>query len=348
MTDAIMIYGAYGYTGTLVTRRAVESGQRPVLAGRNPEKLETLAAEHGLDWVSFDVTDGEAMRQALADCSVLLNCAGPFIETFAPMTSACLDMGVHYLDITGEIDVLAGCADLDTRAVEAGITIMPGVGFDVVPTDCMAAMLKRELPDADTLTLAFKGLQQASRGTAMTAIPYLGQRPFMRKNGRVVHRTGSLTKRFDFGEGPETLYAISWGDVVTAWHTTGIGTIEVFMLPPADMVALMKMPLFLRKMLISPLGRPLLNRQLRSMPDGPDKEMRATGRCVVYGRASNAAGQVAELWLETGEGYGLTGVLASTIAGIAAKGGLPTGFQTPAGALGADFILDVDGCAMIG
>ena len=203
MAGQILIYGAYGYTGELIAREAVKMGLTPRLGGRDATRLGPLAEELGLEWVAFGVDDRAATRAALDGIDTLLNCAGPFRETYAALTEACLATHTHYLDITGEIDVLAGCAALDERAKAAGITIMPGTGFDVVPTDCMAAMLKEHLPDGNKLTLAFKGMAQASRGTAMSSIPHLGNPPYVRRDGDLVPRPGGVFSTLDMGEGPE-------------------------------------------------------------------------------------------------------------------------------------------------
>lgn len=348
MADRVLIYGAYGYTGALVAGQAVKMGMEPVLAGRDPSRLQPLADKLGLDAVTFKVTDEDAVRRTLEPFSVLLNCAGPFVRTWRAMTRACLQTKTHYLDITGELEVIEGCAELDGAARTGGITIMPGVGFDVVPTDCMAAMLVKRLPDASSLTLAFKGMGQASRGTATTAAAYLGDRPIVRRDNKLEARTGNPFAQIDFGEGPERVVATTWGDVVTAWHTTGVPTIEVFLQPPADMANLLKLPMFVRRFLASSLGRPLVDAQLRKMPAGPDEHARAVGRCVIYGRAENPEGDRVERRLTTVEGYRLTSITAATIARIALAGGLPPGFQTPAGALGAEFILSIEGSAMLG
>ncbi len=347
MADPIMIYGAYGYTGELIARQAVKTGLKPVLAGRDASRLQPLADELGLDAVAFSVTDAGETRRALESVSVLLNCAGPFVRTWQPMTAACLQTKTHYLDITGELEVLEGCAGLDGAAKNAGITIMPGTGFDVVPTDCMAAILVKRLPDARALTLAFKGMGQVSRGTATTASAYLGDRPIVRRDGKLEPRTGNIFAHIDFGNGPEPVVASTWGDVITAWHTTGVPSIEDFLQPPPDTASLLKLPMFVRRFLTSPLGRPLVNAQLRKLPAGPDEHTRTTGRCIVYGRAENANGDVVELRMATAEGYQLTSLTATAIARIALEGGLRPGFQTPAGALGAEFILGFEGSAML-
>jgi short subunit dehydrogenase-like uncharacterized protein len=170
MAGRLMIYGATGYTGKLVARTAKALGLRPLLAGRNDAKLKSVAELHGFECRTIDLADAAGLRSALSGIAVVLHLAGPFSRTSKPMLDACLEAKAHYLDITGEIDVFEACAARDAEAREAGVMVMPGVGFDVVPSDCLAAHLQRRLPDAVALTLAISGLGKASRGTAKTSI----------------------------------------------------------------------------------------------------------------------------------------------------------------------------------
>src|SRR5688572_29198476 len=151
-----LIYGANGYTGKLIVAEAVKRGLKPVLAGRNTAAVRELAERYGLPARSFDLSNATTAASALSGVPLVLNCAGPFSQTAAPMLEACLASGAHYLDITGEIDVFAHCHAQDARARAAGIVVLPGAGFDVVPTDCLAAMLQRDLPTATSLVLAFE------------------------------------------------------------------------------------------------------------------------------------------------------------------------------------------------
>ena len=121
-----MIYGANGYTGELVARLAVARGERPVLAGRNAAAVGAL----------------------LEEVDAVAHCAGPFVWTAKPMVDACLATGTHYVDVTGEPDVFEAVLARDAEAAAAGITLLTGGGFDVVPTDCLAGLLAAELPDA--------------------------------------------------------------------------------------------------------------------------------------------------------------------------------------------------------
>ena len=164
-----MIYGANGYTGTLLAHAAAARGLKPVLAGRNTRAITQLGESLGLPHQCFDLHDQQALQQTLADHRVILNCAGPFSATSQPLIDACLATGCHYLDITGEIDAFVAAQARQTDAEQANIVICPGVGFDVIPTDCIAARLKQELPDADRLALGFDSRSALSPGTAKTS-----------------------------------------------------------------------------------------------------------------------------------------------------------------------------------
>src|SRR5215831_19304645 len=183
-----MIYGANGYTGHLVAAEARRRGLNPVLAGRRAAPIEKLAAELGLSMRVFDLDDAPAAAAAIAGTVVVANCAGPFAATSAPMIDACLTSRAHYLDITGEIDVFLAAQRRHVEAKTGGIVICPGVGFDVIPTDCMAAVLKEALPDATHLVLAFDAGGSMSPGTARTMVQSarLGQRAGRVRRSRVI------------------------------------------------------------------------------------------------------------------------------------------------------------------
>ncbi len=342
-----MIYGAYGYTGALISEEAAARGLEPVLAGRRADRLAALGDRLGAETRSFGLEDHAALCAGLDGVAAVVHCAGPFSQTAAPMLAACLETGTHYLDITGEPGVIAACAGRDKAACAAGITVLPGAGFDVVPTDCVSAMLAEKMPDATALTLAFAGMAGLSRGTLRTGALFLDQPVFVRRDGRLVAREGAMTTRIDFGEGPREAIAISWGDLESAFHTTGIGSIEVFVLPSPATRRFFAAPAWLRRFLASRYGAWLVRLKLATMRPGPDAEARRRGRALVYGRVENARGTIRELRLVTPEGYALTALTATRLAEAVLAGEIGPGFQTPAGAMGADFILGFDGCKLI-
>src|SRR5512134_3943827 len=143
-----LIYGSYGYTGQLIVQRAVQEGLRPILAGRNKKKLVAQADQHNLEYSAFALGETAIIDSVLQGVDAVLHCAGPFVHTFRQMAEACLRTKRHYVDISGEIPGYEALAALDSQAKEAGIMLLPGAGYDVVPSDCLSAHLKQRLPTA--------------------------------------------------------------------------------------------------------------------------------------------------------------------------------------------------------
>ncbi len=345
MTAKLLIYGAYGYTGELITRQAVERGLRPILSGRDPARVARLAAEHGLEHRAVGLDDPAGLEATLRGVHTVLHCAGPFAQTAAPMVEACLRGGVHYLDITGETAVFEALAGRDAEARAAGVMLLPGAGFDVVPSDCLALHLKARLPGASYLAVAYGGVAQISRGTATTALADVGRASgLVRREGALAavplaHR--SLT--VDFGSGPAHVVAIPLGDVVTAYHSTGIPNIEVFMETPRLAGAALRLGRVLAPLMrLPPLRRAALA-WVRGRPAGPDAEQRARGSSAIWAQVSDMAGTFATARLRLPEAYTLTALTAVAIAERVLGGGLRPGFQTPARVYGAEFIMDFEG-----
>ena len=233
MKNNFLIYGANGYTGELVLRYAVERGLKPLIAGRNASKIEALALNFDVDFRVFSLSETAKLDAALSEVDFVIHCAGPFSLTSEPMVEACLRMGKHYTDITGEISVFEAMAARDEEAKKAGIMLMPGVGFDVVPSDCLARHLKNRLPSATALTLAFYGMGKISHGTQATMTMNAGQGGAIRRNGEITRVPAAWkTREIDFGEVKKTGVTIPWGDISTAFYSTGIPNIEVYAVVP--------------------------------------------------------------------------------------------------------------------
>jgi short subunit dehydrogenase-like uncharacterized protein len=352
MADAPwMIYGANGYTGELAAREAVARGLRPVLAGRNPTAVSALALELGCDSRAFALDDPAAVARGISGMAAVLHCAGPFVHTSRPMVDACLAARAHYLDITGEIAVFE--AILGRRGDEArraGVALLPGVGFDVVPSDCLAARLAAALPDAVELALAFApasspGRGTMSRGTLKTMIESLPAAGAIRRGGRIVPVPMAFDSReIDFGGalGRRWTMTIPWGDVSTAFHSTGVPNIRVYTAAPPAAIR--------RAKLLAPLVplagwgpvKRFLRRRVEVRPPGPDAEERAAGRVYLWGEARNAASAV-QATLQTPEGYRFTALSAVECARRAAAGEVSPGAWTPSRAFGADFAASFPG-----
>lgn len=343
-----MIYGANGYTGELTAREAVRRGLRPVLGGRNAEALRRLGAALNLPTRVFGLDDATAVRTGLQGMGLVLHCAGPFSATCAPMLEGCLSNGTHYLDITGEIDVFAHCHAQDARAREAGIVVLPGSGFDVVPTDCLAALLKREMPDAQSLVLAFEAGGGPSPGTAKTSVEGLGKGGRARIDG-VLTQVPLAWKDRSFERDGETRTAmtIPWGDVYTAYLSTGIPNVEVYMAVPPATVKRLRRLRRLGPLLGWGVVQAFLKKQVAKKVRGPSENTRGRTGCVVWGEVRSADQRLARRLLRTPNGYDLTVTASLGIVQRLLEGPPPApGFHTPSLLMGADYVLGLPGVSL--
>ncbi|HEY4343844.1 MAG TPA: saccharopine dehydrogenase NADP-binding domain-containing protein [Parvibaculum sp.] len=346
MSGKFMIYGATGYTGKLVARTAKALGMRPVLAGRNEARLKSVAGQHGFEFRAFELSDTSALLEALSEVDAVLHIAGPFSQTSKPMLDACIRTGTHYLDITGEIDVFEACAARDKDAQLAGIAVIPGVGFDVVPSDCLAAHMRSRLPDAIELTLAISGLGQMSRGTAKTGVESVGKGTRVRRDGRIVALKTPPRAEFDFGQGARPAIAIGWGDVATAFHSTHIPHITVYFEASPQLEQMADLGGFKRWVASLGFMQRKLKAQIDQQPEGPSDAERRAGFAVLVGEAVNAAGDKVTSRLRTPEGYTLTAMTSLEIVRRTLAGDVRPGFLTPSLAFGPDFITEFDGCVL--
>ena len=342
MANTFLIYGANGYTGELITRFAAERGLKPILAGRNEAKISELAAKYGFEYRVFSLDETAKLDAALNEVDMVLHCAGPFSITSLPMVKACLRNKKHYTDITGEISVFETCAAMDEKAQDAGVMVMPGVGFDVVPSDCLAKHLKDRLPNATHLSLAFYGMGRISHGTQATMTMNVGKGGAIRKDGKITSVPAAWkTREIDFGEVKKTGVTIPWGDVSTAFYSTGIPNIEVFTVVPPSSLKMMKMSRYLGWLLATGPVQSYLQKKIPA--GGPSDAEREKGRTLLWGEARDANGNKVESRLQGPEGYTLTANTALNIAEKILAGNFTPGYQTPAKAYGADLILDIEG-----
>lgn len=343
---SFLIYGAYGYTGTLIARAAVRRGLQPTLAGRNADRLRACSEEFGLPYCAFALSDEAALDAALGAVPCVLHCAGPFVDTAAPMVEGCLRTGTHYLDITGEIEVYETLRALDEQAQSMDVMLLPGVGFDVVPSDGLAAHLHAQLPSATQLELAIFSRGGVSHGTARTAVAQLGQGGFIRRNGRLREvPIGWRTRAVDFGEGPVSVTAIPWGDLATAYRSTGIPNITTYMRLPRLVQQLAPLGAWVEPALASAPVQAMLKTYVERRTRGPSDAAREHGESIVWGEVINEAGARAVARLRGPEPYDFTVEAALAAVQRVRNGEAPSGYQTPATAFGADFPLALDGVA---
>jgi short subunit dehydrogenase-like uncharacterized protein len=344
MGDQLLIYGSYGYIGSLIATVAVDEGLSPVLAGRRAEAVERQATDLDLDHRVFSLEHPSVVERQVEDVAAVLNCAGPFSNTAEPLFSACLRAGTDYLDLDGEIDTLEATAARDRDAEKADVTLLPGVGFDVVPTDCLAAHLESRLPSATRLTLALDGLGTFSPGTLKSIVSDLPDAGVVREGGELRGVPAAWkTRRFDFGRGAKPAVTVPWGDVSMAYYTTGIPNIEVYATVPRFAVGAMRrsrplVPLFGAK----PVRRAATG-LIDAVVSGPTAEERAASSTRVWGEVEDDDGNRVTARLRTPDTYDVAAHTAVEAARRVVAGDVEAGFQTPASAFGSEFVLDFDG-----
>jgi short subunit dehydrogenase-like uncharacterized protein len=345
-SDPLLIYGATGYSGRLIVEAAVTKGLRPILGGRSLTRLEAVAAPHHLECRAAVLTDPAALAHILRNVNVVVLAAGPFSQTSAPMLGACLHAGIHYLDLTGECAVIEALSCQSDEARRRRCMVMPGCGFDVVASDCLASHVSNRLPGASHLAIGISGLVAATRGSLQTMVEHAGLAIQTRRNGTFASvPPATLRRRFDYGRGDGWSSAVTWGDVATAFYTTGISNIEVYFEETATLRGMLLSGRSFGPLLQAPLAQAWLKAQAQWFPEGPTTAERNTHSCVVVAEAQTTMGGRVASRLRTPEAYSLSAQTAAMIAERAMRGDVEQGFQTPARVYGADFILQFDGVA---
>ncbi|MEU4596342.1 saccharopine dehydrogenase NADP-binding domain-containing protein [Nocardia sp. NPDC023988] len=339
----VLIYGAYGYTGELVVAEALSRGLRPLISGRSAERVGEVAARHGLTARPFDLADPDNAAAQLADVDIVLHCAGPFVHTYAPMLEACLASGTNYLDVTGETQVFAAIYARHDDAVRAGITVIPGVGFDIVPTDHLVARLVGDVPDAVGADVAMISRGGFSRGTLRTAVDGIARGNLVRSGGDLVavpHAHRALT--IDVGRGrPVGVASTPLGDVCSAGHGYGLTEVATFTaVPLSPVVRALSTPL--RFVTASGVGRTVTDLVIDRIPV-PDQATRDATRSTGWARVYRADGSGLSLAVDVSNTYAFTARSMVHAAITLHSRPAPPGAHTPANALGADFLLSIPG-----
>ncbi|WP_336517402.1 saccharopine dehydrogenase family protein [Pollutibacter soli] len=347
-SNEFLLYGANGYTGKLIARLASDYQLSPILAGRNEQALKELSAQTGFRYLCFSLEDKPSIEAALAEVPMVLLAAGPFIHTCRPVIKACLKLGKHYIDINGDIKCFEIVHGYHEAAREKQVMLLPGAGFDVIPTDCLALKAKKLLPDANELKLAFANLgSMISHGTALTMAGKLGEGASKRENGRIVSIPfGSTTMEVDFGVKKIKVMNISWGDVFTAWYSTGIPNIETYAAAPRSMINAMKYQQFFNWLLRTEFVRNIIRRKISKRAPGPDDEMLRNGKSFVWAQVKNPKGEKVTIRMEAAESYLLTAHGTLIITKKILNGNFKPGFQTPATCYGDGLIEEIPGTTL--
>ncbi|CAN5284044.1 saccharopine dehydrogenase NADP-binding domain-containing protein [soil metagenome] len=344
-TSLIVVYGSYGYTGKLIIEDCRSKNLKVILAGRNEAQLKLQSASSGYPYKVVASDDLDAMKTLLEPAAVVIHCGGPFKHTAKTMSDACLATQTHYTDITGEYQVFESLSELDGKGKERGIMIMPGTGFDVVPSDCLALHLKNRLPSATHLQLAFTMSKGGlSRGTKKSMTEGLGYGSYVRENGKLTAiALGSRSMEIDFGAFKTITLCIPWGDIATAWRSTAIPNIEVYTGATAKMISTAKKSNYLGWLLRMVWIKKMMLKKIDKEPAGPSEEKLQGGKSYLWGKVWDNTGKECVSRLETISGYSLTAKTAVLIAQKIISGNFKPGYQTPSMAYGAELILEIEG-----
>ncbi|MBD3341281.1 MAG: saccharopine dehydrogenase [Candidatus Lokiarchaeota archaeon] len=341
MSKQWLLYGAYGYTGKLLTDVAIKEGLRPVLGGRTSDKLISLAEEKNLEYDLFSLEDQSKLNSIIGNYELVLNAAGPFKYTAAPIVNACLKNSTHYLDITGEIDVFEKNFTHHDEAKEKQIAIISGVGFDVVPSDCMAVYVSDKVENPIELELGIAALSEFSPGTMKTVIENLPQGAVVRREGKIEHVPfGKNGKKVKFPDRQREVFPIAWGDIATAYRSTNISNITTYMPLPKQFEKTLKL---FGSAVRNATKLNIVKKQAKKWVEkniyGPDEKTRETARSYVWAKAKNDKGESSEAWLNTIEAYKLTSLTGIETVKKVLNGEI-LGSLTPAQAFGKEFILE--------
>jgi len=337
-----MLYGCTGYSGKLIARECYRQGLRPILAGRSESKVKLIAEELGFEYRVFDLTDANRVEEALADCFMIFNAAGPFTQTCEPILEACLKQGVHNLSLVGEIPLLESLQKYDQAAKGAGITLAVGLGYDVIPTDCLANTLKEHMPDATHLTIMMQGASHMSPGSTKEMIEQLGEQPFWaRENGELLE-SKATTKKIDVGLGDALAMTIAWGDISSAYFSTKIPNIEVYATLSRVEVLMMQAISKLKPIIRIKRVQSWINKIIDLTVKGPSDYVLEETPVYFLGEARNAAGESIQAKLKTASGYKLTYLGAVFSIKYVLENAVKSGYQTPAQLLGSNAIEHIE------
>ncbi len=346
MKNKVLIYGANGYTGELIARFARDFSIEPILAGRTETTIVQVAQRYNLPYHIFSLDDKASLLHALKHVAVVIHAAGPFHYTAKQMVEACIETGTHYLDINGDISVFEFIKRYDAKAKAAQVMLLPGSGFDVVPTDCIAYALKEQVPDATHLEIAFlpRGGGGVSHGTAKTMAGKAGEGGCVRENGAITRKPlGHKGKWINISGKRLFAMSIPWGDIATAHVSTGIPNIITFTGMKPSVYRILKFQFLFNWLLRTTWMRDIIQNKINNRPAGPTDAQRSNGKTYVWAQVRNAQGETKATAIQTSDGYTVTYEACLIIAKKILNGVFKTGYQTPASAYGKELVFELSG-----
>lgn len=345
MSARFLIYGANGYTGKLIAKQAAARGMSPIVAGRNREQIETLGRELGCESRVFAL-QGD-LRAQLEGVHVVLHCAGPYVATSAPMLDACVAARASYLDITGELPVFERIYARDAELRAVGITAVPGVGFDAVPTEGLAVLLKARMPDAFRVRIAIGSDRPATtRGTAKSAVEIAAQGVLVRVEGSLrPPPSGAKVEPFELAGKSRRLIPFPGCELAAIYRSTGIANIEIGFaasLRGGGVVARQqRLSWLLRAKPVRMLAQRVIERVVH---DPTERDLREI-RMHLRGDAWGPSGQ-RTLFLDTPQGYALTVDTALACAERVLAGPVRSGALAPSQLLPTEAMLALPGVTL--
>jgi len=342
MKRKVLLYGANGFSGKLILKEAQKQGVELVIAGRNKKEIKKASDEFNFPYRIASLDNDLEINDMLKDIDCLFNAAGPFSQTTKPLIKACIAMGIHYVDLSGEIDDYIAVHSHNKTAIENNVMLLPGVGFDIVPTDCLGLYTSKKIKDPSELNFYIKGFDDISSGTATTAIEAIGKGIRFRKDGKIVRAKKTETVKINYNEKNEAYLLSTWGDIFTSYLTTKIKNIKVYF----KSSLFNKSYILLLHYLESIYKYNFMKKPLffwASMQKGPSQEKMDTGTIEIIAEAKNSLGESAATHLVLPEGYIFTALSSVMIIKKIQDGIIKPGFHTPAQLFGEDFILEVEG-----
>jgi short subunit dehydrogenase-like uncharacterized protein len=320
-TGKLLIYGATGYTGTMICHEAARRGLDFEIAGRNEEKLSALSTELNVPYHVFSVEDKSGWEKSLSGKTCLLNIAGPFSETAELAMDACITHQVHYVDITAEVDIYRLAESKDSAAIAAGIMILSGAGL-FSTYDPLVVHTAKRVKDPVALRAAFQYSGGFTPGSIASSANIINAGILVRRDGLIEKLSQAEPADFDFGSGPQQCFPTPLGGIVLCYKSTGIPNIEEYfqMALPAD----------------TSESDTLKIQEEQTKVNSFEEQSR------ILAEVTGADGSIARSIAITPAGYMPTVTAAIEVASRVLKGSFKTGFQSPASVFGETLLETLD------
>jgi NAD(P)-dependent dehydrogenase (short-subunit alcohol dehydrogenase family) len=234
MDRYVLVYGAYGHTGRFVAAELLRQGLTPILSGRNPARLDTMAGQFpGLEARPATVDNSHSLQNAVRGAGLVVNCAGPFLDTAIPVAAAAVRAGAHYLDVTAEQaavqEVYRAHQELEWRT---DVAVIPAMAFygglaDLLATDAAAGW---ETVDAITVAIGLdrwwptEGTRNTGRRNTATRLVVDG--------GRLVPAPSPAPLRdweFPAPLGRQTVTGNPFTEIITMAHHLAASRIDTYL-----------------------------------------------------------------------------------------------------------------------